>query len=167
MASMVKGVFSGAKTAVLTAVQRLIDEQITKRLAPYLASGDHDGEPRSDVIVNEKNDILIVNCVARPSAVDKLLAENELPFHVISASCRKIHFDIPWENLTTGDWVLTMEGLMLVIAPKEPAYWTLSDVRATPPRTGAVGAAHWQTSSRCHRRAALELAIARGSCRRV
>ena len=126
--------FTNAKTAVLSAVQRLIDDQITKRVAPYLATGEFEGEVRSDVVVNDHNDISIVNCVARPSAVDALLAENELPFHVITASCTLIHIDIPWENLTTGDWVLTIEGLSVVIAPKEREYWSLSDVRAVKER---------------------------------
>ena len=126
--------FSNAKTAVLSAVQRLIDDQITKRVAPYLATGEFEGEVRSDVVVNDRNDISIVNCVARPSAVDALLAENQLPFHVITASCTLIHIDIPWDNLTTGDWVLTIEGLSVVIAPKEREYWSLSDVRAVKER---------------------------------
>ena len=34
------------------------------------------------------------------------------------------------ENLTNGVWDLQIEGLVLVVAPKESGYWKLSDVRA-------------------------------------
>lgn len=130
MARVIGNVLAGGKKVVLSAVQRLIDEQITKQITPYLATGEFEGEVRSDVVVDERNDISIFNCVARPSAVDALLAENELPFHVITASCSLIHIDIPWEALTTGDWVLTVEGLSVIVAPKESEYWSVADVRA-------------------------------------
>lgn len=124
------GLFGAAKKAVVSSVQRLIDDMVTKQLQPYLATGEVEGEVRSDVVVDENNDISVVNCVLKPSMVDALLTENELPFHVLSASCTHIHIDIPWEALTTGDWVLTVEGLAVVVAPKERKAWSLADVRA-------------------------------------
>ena len=122
------------KKAVLSRAQRLIDDQITKQLAPYLATGEFEGSVRSDVVVSEDGTISVVNAVARPSAVDALLAENELPFHVISATCSMAHIEIPWKHPTTGEWVLTIEGLAVVVAPKEREHWCLEDVRTFSPR---------------------------------
>ena len=112
---MARRLFSSAKTAVLSAVSRLIDDTLTEYLAPYLATGEVEGQKVSDVIVDPStNNISICNCVARPSAVDALLAENELPYRIIHASCGLIHIDIPWTELTTGDWCITIESLSVV-----------------------------------------------------
>ena len=99
---MAFNLFKRGAGAVYSVIQRLIDDQIVQRITPYLAMGEYEGERRSEITIDENNDIRIVNCVAKPAAVDALLNENELPFHVITASCRLIHIDIPWENLSTG-----------------------------------------------------------------
>ena len=86
---------SRVKKAAQNKIKEFIDDQITKQLEPYLVSGEYNDEVRSDVIVNENNDISIINLVVRPSAVDAMLAENEIPLHVITASCKRVHIDIP------------------------------------------------------------------------
>lgn len=122
--------WSGAKTAVLSKAQSVIDSQITHFLRPYLAMGeDSDGRQRSDVCVDAEGDILIEDCVLKPSAVDALFAENELPLHVVMAHVRRIFVDIPWFNFAKGDWKLEVEGVMIVVTPKERADWSVEDVR--------------------------------------
>ena len=63
---MISSLFNKAKASALSYVQTLIDDQVTKKLAPYLATGEgDDGVERSDVQVDAKGDILIENCVLR------------------------------------------------------------------------------------------------------
>ena len=68
--------------------------------------------------------------MSKDDTIDALLADNELPSHAITASCRRLFVDIPWENLSSGDWTLNIDGLVVVVAPKEKEYWCLDDVRA-------------------------------------
>ena len=113
-------VFSKARQSAFSYVQQMIDDKITQKLSPYLATGvGDDGLERSDIVVNQDGDISIENCVLRPSAVDALLAENEMPFHVVMAQCSRIFVDIPWGDLTNGEWTFEIEGLCIVVVPKE------------------------------------------------
>jgi hypothetical protein len=126
----VGAIFTKAKQSAFSYVQQMIDDQITKKLGPYLATGvGVDGEERSDVVVNENGDILIENCELRPSAMDALLAENELPFHVVMAHCERIFIDIPWGDLTNGEFTFEISGLNIVLVPKERGDWSIDDVR--------------------------------------
>ena len=130
VAGALTNLFSKAKASAFSYVQQMIDDQITKKLAPYLATAlGEDGREVSDVVVDEKGDISIMDCVLRPSAVDELLAENELPFHVVSAMAKRIHIDIPWGDLSAGEWTFEVEGLSVLLVPKERADWSIEDVR--------------------------------------
>ena len=90
----VGSIFAKAKQQAFSYVQQMIDDQITKKLAPYLATGvGLDGNERSDVVVNENGDILIENCWRRSQIVERGLhhvwpEEDSNPWMVLGRETR-------------------------------------------------------------------------------
>ena len=119
------------KSSFYSVLHALIDDQITKRLRHYLEIGrGADGVERSDIIISDDHKISLVDAYVKPSAIDMLLAEHELPLHVAMAHMTRGHLSIPWRNLTSGRWTFEIEGLMLVMTPREPEQWCSDDARA-------------------------------------
>ena len=115
---------------VFSALHQMIDDQITRRLSPYLEIGPGpDGQQRSNVIITDEQNILLKDVFVKPAAVDQLLVESELPFHVVMVSCKQAHIDIPWGALTAGHWVLEIEELCVVLTARERHEWNVEDVR--------------------------------------
>lgn len=127
------GLISGAKAAMKRRVLDLIDEQITKKLTPFLEIGiGPDGEDCSDFVVDDHGDISIENMIVKTSLVSELLSGKGLPYRVRMVRCKRIYVDIPWSNMASGSWKLEVDGLMVVVTPIEKTAWSVDDVRRCP-----------------------------------
>lgn len=130
MSNPFRSLYVTTKRAVLNSLQRWLDEQITKRLKPYLAIGTaEDGTAMSEINVTPEGHIHITECVVLPSAVNDLLVAYELPFHVVMTHCDEVIIKIPWKNLTGGNWEISIVGLMVVFNTKERPDWSVDDLR--------------------------------------
>ena len=110
--------YTGAKKAIVSHLERHLEDGLSKRLAPYLAIGvGEDGKDRSVVDARDLQEISLANCFVRPSAVDALLAENELPLQVAVAHVERVVIAIPWTNLSSGDWIVEVQGVCTARRP--------------------------------------------------
>ena len=124
------GILSGARAAIMAPVRDFIDSQVTKELKPYLEIGiGPDGEQCSDFVVDEAGDVSIENMIVQPSVANATLIKKGLPYRVVMLRCKRIAVDIPWENMSGGNWKLDVDGLQAVIQPLERSAWSIDDLR--------------------------------------
>ena len=124
------GLLSGAKKAVLKRVHDLIDDQVTKKLEPFLEVGTGpDGQVCSDFVVDECGDMSIENMIVKTSVANEALAKKGLPLRVAMMRAKRIAIDIPWENFTSGVWKLEVLGLSVLLHPLEREGWDLDSLR--------------------------------------
>ena len=110
-------------------LRRIIDDQITKQLRPYLAIGyDKEGKPYSDVVVTERS-IAIVNMFARLEKMNDLIGGKGLPFNVQMLHIKKLEIKMP-EKWKTGLFEFNVDELMVVLERTDRAEWSVDHVRA-------------------------------------
>ena len=118
------------QTVLRSALHRLIDDHITKRLKHYLEVGTGpDGRERSVLEVTDDYKIKIERLFVKPERVDEILGEHDLPVRVVMAHCKEALITIPWGSLMSGNYCLELEELQLVVVPRERGEWSVDDIR--------------------------------------
>ena len=115
------GILRSARAALLAPVKQFVDSAVTQRLRPFLAEGEHEGERCSDFFINEEYDVSIENMIVRPSVANEVLARMGVPYRVVMIRSKRVFVDIPWGELSSGQWKLEIDGLHVVMQPLEEA----------------------------------------------
>ena len=68
------------------------------------------------------------NMIIKPEVANKALIKKGLPFRVVTVRCKRIEFDIPWENMSYGQWKLEVDGLHVVLEALERESWAIGDL---------------------------------------
>ena len=125
------GLVSGATNLVKQRIHALIDNEVTKKITPFLEVGEYKGEPCSDFVVNEDSDISLENMILKTSVVNESLQKANVPFRVSLCCAKRIFFDIPWGNLLSAEaqWRLELHGLQIILQPLEWYDWDVEDLR--------------------------------------
>ena len=108
---------------------KLIDDQITKQLKPFMESGiGPDGEECSDVVISPDGGIKVVNMIMKTEPLNQMLVKQGAAVRFAMMQAKRVALTIPWSNFSAGDWRFELEDLTMLLFQVERSEWNAEEL---------------------------------------